>query len=182
MLELSMHILDIVENSTRAGATLVLIAIEEDLGRDRIRIEITDNGSGMDEATCAKATDPFYTTKSVRRVGLGLPLFRQATQMTNGSFSIVCGTSGGTTVSAEFQRRHVDRQPLGDMASTLETLIAGNPRVDLVYTHVKDGSSYVLDTREIRRELDDVPLNHPEVLRMIRENVRAGLREIEADR
>lgn len=177
-----MHILDIVENSTRAGATLVLIAIEEDPEKDRFRVEITDNGPGMDEETRRKALDPFFTTKTVRRVGLGLPLFRQATRMTNGSFSITRGTTGGTTVSAEFQRSHIDRQPLGDMASTLETLIAGNPDVDLVYTHGKEGESYTLDTRQIREELGGVPLNHPEVLRAIRDSVREGLREIKADR
>ncbi|HNT56709.1 MAG TPA: ATP-binding protein [Syntrophales bacterium] len=181
MLELSMHILDIVENSIRAGATLVSITIEEDLEGDRFRIEITDDGSGMDAETCRKAVDPFYTTKTVRRVGLGLPLFRQAAEMTNGSFSIRCGSSGGTTVSAEFQRSHIDRQPLGDMASTLKALLAGNPAMDLVYTHGRAGASYRLDTREIRGALDGIPMDHPEVLRLIGENVRDGLREIKAN-
>jgi hypothetical protein len=181
MLELSLHILDIVENSTRAGAGLVGISIEEDRAADRFRIEITDDGPGMDEETRKKAVDPFYTTRTVRRVGLGLPLFRQAAQAANGSFSIRCGARGGTTVSAEFQWSHIDRQPLGDMASTLGTLIAGNPGVEFVYTHCRDGAVYTIDTRDVRKEIGDVPLDHPEVLRIIGEDIREGLRNINAD-
>lgn len=181
MLELSLHILDIVENSTRAGAGLVRISIDEDLAADRFWIEITDNGPGMDEETRKKAVDPFYTTRTVRRVGLGLPLFRQAAQAANGSFSIRCGAGGGTTVSAEFQWSHIDRQPLGDMASTLGTLIAGNPGIDFVYTHRKNGATYTIDTRDLRKEIGDVPLDHPEVLRIIGEDIREGLRNINAD-
>lgn len=181
MLELSLHILDIVENSTRAGAGLVGISIEEDRAADRFRIEITDDGPGMDEETRKKAVDPFYTTRTVRRVGLGLPLFRQAAQAANGSFSIRCGDRGGTTVSAEFQWSHIDRQPLGDMASTLGTLIAGNPGVEFVYTHCRDGAVYTIDTRDVRKEIGDVPLDHPEVLRIIGEDIREGLRNINAD-
>ncbi len=181
MLELSLHILDIVENSTRAGAGLVGISVEEDRAADRFRIEISDDGPGMDEETRAKAVDPFYTTRTVRRVGLGLPLFRQAAQAANGSFSIRSGARGGTTVSAEFQWSHIDRQPLGDMASTLGTLIAGNPGVDFVYTHLRDGAAYTIDTRDIRKEIGDVPLDHPDVLRIIGDDIREGLRNINAD-
>jgi hypothetical protein len=182
MLELSMNILDIVENSTRAGATLVRIGITEDRDRDLLRIEITDNGEGMDEGIIGKILDPFYTSKTVRRVGLGLPMLSQAAQLTGGRCAIESKKGKGTTVTADFGYRHIDRQPLGDMATTMTAMIAGSPGVDFVYTHARGGGSYTLDTREVKSELEDVPIDHPAVLQFIKENIRDGLKEIGAGR
>ncbi len=178
MLELALHILDIAENSVRAGADLIDIIIYEDTRKDKFSIEILDNGRGMDKDTLKKALDPFYTTKKVRNVGLGLPMLFQAARMTGGNFDIDSKEGGGTKVITEFTRSHIDRQPLGDIASTLIALIAGNPEVDFVYTHDKDSKEYVLDTRDIRKALEDIPINNVEVLKFIRENIKEGMEEI----
>ncbi|MBW2649117.1 MAG: ATP-binding protein, partial [Deltaproteobacteria bacterium] len=127
-----------------------------------------------------KALDPFYTSKDVRRVGLGFPMLSHAAKITGGRFTIKSEREKGTVVTANFRYSHIDRQPLGDMPGTMATMIAGNPRVDFVYTHLSDGKNYTLDTREIKNELEDVPIEHPKVIQFIRENIRDGLKEIGA--
>ncbi len=169
MQELSMNILDIVENSTRAGASLIKISVTDDRENDILRIEIADDGEGMEPDVTEKALDPFYTSKDVRRIGLGLPMLSHAAKITAGSFTIESEKGKGTEVRADFKHSHIDRQPLGDMPTTMTTMIAGNPLVDFVYTHLSDGESYTLDTREIKNELEDVPIDHPEVIQFIKE-------------
>lgn len=181
MLELSLHILDIVENSTRAEAKTVYITIIEDTTRDILSLEIRDNGSGMSEDVLKKAMDPFFTTKTVRNIGLGLPMLAQAAEITKGKFIIESKGGEGTRVTAEFKLSHIDRQPLGDIASTLVTLIAGNTDVDFIYRHKHNDQEYILDTRDVKREIDDVPINHVEVLSFIREHIQGGLKEIGAE-
>ena len=181
MLELSLHILDVVENSTRAGAKAVYITIIEDTSRDILSLEIRDDGSGMSEDVLKKALDPFFTTKTVRNIGLGLPMLAQAAERTEGKFIIESKGGEGTRVVAEFKLSHIDRQPLGDIASTLVTLIAGNTDVDFIYRHQRNDREYILDTRDVKREIDDVPINHVEVLNFIREHIEDGLKEIEAE-
>jgi len=182
MLELSMNILDIVENSTRAGASLIQIGVTEDRENDILRIEIADDGEGMKPDVVKRVLDPFYTSKTVRRVGLGLPLLSHASQITGGSLAIESKKGKGTTVTATFGYHHIDRQPLGDMPTTLTTMIAGNPGVDFIYTHRSDNRDYTLDTREVKNALEDVPIGHPKVIQFIKENIRDGLKEIEAGR
>jgi anti-sigma regulatory factor (Ser/Thr protein kinase) len=181
LLELSLHILDVVENSTRAGAKTVNITIIEDSIRDILSLEILDNGSGMSEDVLKKAMDPFFTTKTVRNVGLGLPMLAQAAERTDGKFIIESKGGEGTRVAVEFKLSHIDRQPLGDIASTLVTLIAGNTDVDFIYRHKHNDREYILDTRDVKSEIDDVPINHVEVLHFIREHVREGMKEIGAE-
>lgn len=178
MLELALHILDIAENSVRAGAKTVYIVITEDRKRDSLEIEIRDDGMGMDEATVQKAMDPFYTSKKVRRVGLGLPMLREAAIRANGSFLIDSKIGAGTRVNVRFQLSHIDRQPLGDLAGAIMALLAGNADVDFVLRHGCAGNVFTLDTREIRREIGDIPLNHMEVLKFIRQHLTEGLNEI----
>ena len=180
MEELSMHILDIAENSTRAGARLIGVTITESKKRDQLTIEIEDDGIGMDEETLNKALDPFYTTKTVRRIGLGLPLISQAARDTGGTFTIESNKGKGTHVAATFGYSHIDRQPLGRMADTMATLIAGCPDIDFLYIHRTDGGSFSIDTREIRETLEAVPINHSEVLHFIRQSIHEGLEDIEA--
>jgi hypothetical protein len=180
MLELALHILDIAENSTRAGAMLIVIAIVEDLVKDVFSFEIRDNGSGMDKETIEKAMDPFYTTKKVRRVGLGLPMLANACTQAGGRFVIESKVGEGTRVHASFGHSHFDRQPLGDIAGVVSMLILGNPDRDFLYTHTINENTYSLDTREIREELGEVPLNHMEVINMIRENIQEGIDELKA--
>ena len=178
MLELALHILDIAENSVRAGAKTVFIDVTEDRMKDRLRIEIRDNGSGMDAATVKRAMDPFYTSKKVRRVGLGLPLLAEAAERAGGNFAIESREGAGTRVAVEFQLSHLDRQPLGDLTGSLTTLIAGNAGVDFVYRHECNGNLFTLDTREIRGEIGDIPINHVEVLKFIRQHLMESLNEI----
>ncbi len=175
MLELALHILDIAENSVRAGAKTVFIDITEDRIKDRLFIGIRDDGAGMDEATLKKAMDPFYTSKKVRKVGLGLPLLAEASERAGGSFTIESCKGMGTRVAAEFQLSHIDRQPLGDLTGAFMALIAGNTGVDFICRHECEGDVFKLDTREIRSEIGDIPMNHVEVLKFIRQHIMEGL-------
>jgi len=178
MIELALHILDIAENSSRANATLIEITLIEDVEKDTLSLEIKDNGSGMDDETIRKAMDPFYTTKKVRRVGLGLPMFKQAALSAGGYFSIESRVGIGTRIYARFQHSHIDRQPIGDIPGTITALIIGNPDIDILYTHKKNSQEYILDTKEVRSALGDIPLNHMEVLNVIKENIIEGIGEL----
>jgi len=169
MEDLSLHILDIVENSTRAGATLVKISIIEDTKKDLLQIFIKDNGSGMDREMVKKVRDPFMTTRTTRRVGLGLSMLEQAAQETGGDLSITSEPGLGTEVKATFHASHIDRKPLGDMGSSMISLIAGNPNVDFIYESDLEGEKTTLDTRMIKEELDGATtINDPAVLKLIR--------------
>ena len=152
MIDLSMHILDIVENSTRAGASLVSIEIAEDTVKNLMSITIADNGKGMTQEETAKALDPFYTTKTVRsHVGLGLPLLRNTAEQCGGSMKIESSPGKGTRVRTEMQLDHIDRPPLGDLVETMRILIAGNPDADFDLAYTVDGEEDRFSTREERR-------------------------------
>ena len=178
MLTLAQHILDIAENSIRAGATLIEISIEEDDQRDLLSIEIHDNGHGMPPETIRKVMDPFYTTKTVRRVGLGLPLLKDAADRAGGCLELKSAENQGTSVRATFVLSHLDRQPLGAIKSILIILIISNSSVDFFYKHRHNDRRFELDTREIRKEIEDVPINHPEIIKYIRGVVTEGLIDI----
>ena len=175
MKELSLNILDIVENSTKAKAELVKIEIYE--SDELLSITITDDGTGMNEETLKSVTDPFYTTRTTRKVGMGIPLFRLAVQQTGGEFSIesthvdVDAKNHGTEVRAIFNKTHIDFTPLGDIISTIITLIQGHPNVDFLFNHTKGERCVSLDTREMRQVLEDIPLDSFEILQWIKENL-----------
>ncbi len=167
MRELSLNILDIAQNSLAAGATLVTLTVKEDKQADLLRLSVEDNGRGMDAQTLAKVRDPFYTTRTTRKVGMGIPLFRMAAEMTGGRLDIASQPGKGTAVTASFGLSHIDRMPLGDMIGTITALIRLNPEVDFVYRHTVDGRSFQMDTRELREQLGDVPLCEPDVMEWI---------------
>ena len=169
MRELSLNVLDIAQNSLSAGASLVEIAVSEDTEKDELVISVRDNGRGMTPEQAARVRDPFYTTRTTRKVGMGIPLFRLAAQMAGGNLEMASAPGRGTCVTATFGLSHIDRMPLGDMRDTMLTLIRLNPSLDFVYTYGRDGDGWRLDTRELRRVLDDVPLDTPEVLEWIKE-------------
>ena len=148
MEDLSLHILDIAENSIAAEAKRIEIRIEEDQDRDLLTVEIKDDGKGMDEQMLRKALDPFFTTRITRRVGLGLPLLAQASRESGGAFEVDSKPNEGTRVKASFQHRHPDRKPIGNMQQTIGTLLVGHPEIDLLFEHTKDGTTYHFDTRE----------------------------------
>jgi hypothetical protein len=177
MRELSLHILDVLQNSLEAGATLVELTIEEDLTADRLIITIRDNGRGMDEAQLARISDPFYTTRKTRHVGLGVPLFKAATERCNGGLTITSQVGKGTTVHATFQHSHIDRAPLGDVTGTLMSFILAG-RCNLRYLHQADGKVFEFDTAAIKVELGDVSLSHPSVRQWLQEFIAAGEAEL----
>lgn len=171
MEELSLHILDIVENSIAAGARAVRIRVREDRLADILAIEIADNGRGMSEAVREQAADPFFTTRTTRRVGLGLPLFEQAARAAGGEFKLESRAGAGTTVTGVFQHRHVDRQPLGDVAGTLLSLAAGHPEVEFSYSHWKDGAEVSFSTEEVAAQLGDTPMQSPQGIAALRRSL-----------
>jgi len=181
MLTLAAHILDIVENSTRAGAKLVEINIDENSFRDLLSISITDDGCGMSREVLQKVQDPFYTTKTVRRIGLGIPLLKEAAERAGGTFQIESSENHGTIITATFGLKHLDRQPMGDMINTIIILIIANSNVDFFYKHRHNDRQFELDTREIRKEIEDIPINHPDIIKYIRGTFEEGLSQIESE-
>ncbi len=176
MQDLSLHVLDIAENSVAAQASKIEIRLVEDKKRDLLSIEVIDNGTGMDEETRKRALDPFFTSKKVRRFGLGLSLLSESAKAAGGHLSIESKPGKGTRIRADFQSSHIDRKPLGDMGQTIITLVIGNPNVDLIYVHKKNGYNYILDTRKIRSQLKNIPLNSLDGIKMLKNELRKDLR------
>ena len=172
MEDLSLHILDIVETSIDAGAKRIQIEICEDLKHDLLSIEIRDDGKGMDEETVKKALNPFFTTKTVRKVGLGLSLFREAARQANGDLVIQSKVGRGTRLKATFQHSHIDRKPLGDMAKTMMTLIIGHPEIGFKYLHRRDDRKYELDTEKFKVKDDLSSLGAVELMNLIKKNLQ----------
>ncbi|MDD3249610.1 MAG: sensor histidine kinase [Smithellaceae bacterium] len=181
MLTLADHILDIAENSVRAGAKLISIFIEEDSPDDLLTLKITDDGHGMAKDVLQKSLNPFYTTKTVRRVGLGLPLLRDAAQRSGGTFQLKSEKNRGTTVKAVFGLHHLDRQPLGAIINTIIILIISNSDIDFFYKHRHNDRQFEMDTRKIRKEIEDIPINHPEIIKYIRGAMEEGLQELKPE-
>jgi anti-sigma regulatory factor (Ser/Thr protein kinase) len=179
--ELSLHVLDALENSLEAGASLVTLIIEEDLIADRLTIVITDNGRGMDAETVKKVLDPFFTTRKTRHVGLGLPLFAAAARRCNGDLTVESEPGKGTKVRATFQHSHIDRAPLGNVQGSLLSFLLTARPVDLHYIHRVNAHQFEFDTADMRAELGDVPLSHPAVREWLSEFIAEGEREITAD-
>ncbi len=175
MLELSLHILDIVNNSIKANATKIEIEVNEQIKDNTLTISIKDNGCGMDEEFLQKVTDPFKTTRTTRKVGMGISLFKAAAEATGGSFKITSEKNVGTFVVACFTYDHIDRQPIGDMPQTILTLVSGNESIDFIYRHIKGDKEYILDTRQIKDILGDISFNNPEVSLWLMDYVKEGI-------
>jgi signal transduction histidine kinase len=152
MEDLSLHILDIAENSIAAAARTIEIMIDEDRDKDLLTIEIKDDGKGMDQKTLKKALDPFFTTRKTRRVGLGLSFLAQAAEESGGKIEVNSIPRAGTTVRATFRISHPDCKPMGDINETMRTLVVAHPEIDFIYEHHKDNSIYRFDTRETCRK------------------------------
>lgn len=178
MKELSLHILDIVQNSVAAKASFIDINIVEDLTTDKFIIEVIDNGHGMDKEYAEKIKDPFTTGRKTRKVGLGVPLLYRACIRCDGDLKIQSERGKGTRVTAWFKHSHIDRAPLGNMIDTILTIIMGNPEIDIVYRHKKDKNEICFDTREIKKALGEVPINEPEVISWIKGFLEEGFSSI----
>jgi hypothetical protein len=180
MNEISLHILDIVQNSITAEASKIEIRIDENIPNNEYVIEIIDNGKGMNEEMLKNVTDPFFTTRTTRNVGVGLSLFKQNAEQTGGSMTIESKSGEGTKVKAIFVYDHIDRLPLGDMAGTMTLLIGANPKIRFIYTHNTSLSEFEFDTKEVLEELGKVPINHPDILKALNEMIKENLEMIEA--
>jgi anti-sigma regulatory factor (Ser/Thr protein kinase) len=178
MEDLSLHILDVAENSVHAGATLIQISIVEKTVQDLLTLTIEDNGRGMPSEFLKKVLDPFCTTRTTRKVGLGLSLLAQSARETGGDLRIQSVPDIGTVVTADFRPSHIDMRPLGNIADTITTLIAGNPQTDFLFRYARDNRTYSLDTREIRAALEEVPLNSADVLSAIRDDLLEALQDL----
>lgn len=176
MRELALNILDITENSVKAGATLVEIDIIA-LG-NVLTIRIKDDGCGMDEEFLAKVTDPFTTTRTTRKVGMGVPLFKMAADQANGTFSITSKKGKGTEVIATFEIDNIDREPLGNIADTMTTLLSDEIPTDYLLKVSVDGNQFDLDTRELKEQLNGIPISEPQVLLFVRDMINENIKEI----
>lgn len=178
MEEIALHILDIVENSISAGATIVKIMIEISKKRDLLRIVVEDDGKGMDEEEVKKALDPFYTSKKNKKVGLGIPMFAQMAENCGGYLKIESEKGKGTKVIAEMRLNHIDRPPLGDLASTIFTTILGHPNIDFLIEIQTDDKRVEVDTRQIKEIVGQEGYLHPEVIRFIKDNIESEIEDI----
>jgi anti-sigma regulatory factor (Ser/Thr protein kinase) len=172
MEDLSLHILDIAENSITAGARTIAITICEDAAGDLLSLELTDDGKGMEAGVAGRAADPFYTTRTTRRVGLGLALLEEAATAAKGTLTIRSAPGAGTTIRATFQLSHINRKPLGDMAETVAALVSAHAGINILYRHQRDGKSFVFDTNEIQRQTGGASLNTTAALSVIREYLK----------
>ena len=177
--EISLNILDVAQNSIRAEASCIEISVEVDRAADTLTVIIKDDGCGMSEEQIAKVEDPFFTTRTTRKIGLGIPFFKMAAESTGGSFEIKSELSVGTTVKAVFGLSHINRMPLGDINSTIHTLITYNTSFDFVYIYKFDGASFTLDTRQMREILGGVPLDEPEISAYIKEYLNENKNEVD---
>jgi len=178
MRELSLHLLDIAENGVSAGAQNITITIVEDLRTDRLKLAVEDDGRGMDAALVEQVTNPFITTRTTRKVGLGIPLLKLAAEMCDGSLTVESTPNVGTTVNVDFQRSHIDRMPLGDVVGTLLALLVGWPQVHWVLRYRVDDEEFVFDDAPIKEELGDLPLSDPEVIGFLRGALREGIADV----
>jgi anti-sigma regulatory factor (Ser/Thr protein kinase) len=178
MRELSLHILDLVENALAAGADRVAVRVAESTAEDRLTIRVSDNGRGMPEEKIQRLEDPFVTTRETRRVGLGLSLLAAAAKRCEGALSVRSEAGRGTTVQADFRRSHIDRAPMGDIAATLGAILLSNPDIDFTYVHRVDENDFSLNTRELKSELEGQALNDPSVVHHLSVAIRRSIREL----
>lgn len=182
MKEISLHILDIVQNSIAAEADLVKIMVEDDLKNDTLTLKIKDNGRGMDKKQQESVLDPFVTSRKTREVGLGLPFLKKAAQNCEGELKLDSTPGQGTEVMARFKHSHIDRAPLGNMTGTITTLITTNPNVDFIYYHIlktnNDLNKFEFNTKDIRKELEDIAINNPQVVEWIESYLKDNLTKL----
>ncbi|HEX7321089.1 MAG TPA: ATP-binding protein [bacterium] len=181
--DLSLHVLDIAENSIRAGATVIEILIDENIKKNLLSIKIKDNGRGIDKNELSKVLDPFYTTKKGKRIGLGLALLAQSAHEAMGKFDIISKPGRGTDVLATFVYDHIDRKPLGDMGETVMALIGTHAdKIDVVYAHKVNDRGFKLGTSNVKSMLDGVPIMNPEVMDFLRHKLQSELKKLGVNR
>ena len=181
MKDISLHILDIAHNSVSAGAKNIIIDIREDIKGGNLNILIQDDGRGMTPDVVQRVTDPYFTSRTSRKVGLGLPLFKQNAQMTGGDLDIESQPGTGTNVKVHFYLNHIDCPPMGDIPGVIILLVSGTTGVEWYYRHMINDKEYVFDTREVKQELEDISLSDPDVIRYLKEMIRENLKEMKSE-
>ena len=175
--ELALHLLDIAENSVAAKAQNITISVNEDSSADKLEMCVIDDGIGMDEATVVRVVDPFYTSRTTRKVGLGLPFLKQAAEACNGSLQIQSTLGKGTQVKVAFQRSNIDRMPLGDLAGTFLSLLIANPDINWDFNYTVDGREFKFESLPVTQALEGISLTEPSVLTYLRELIESGVAE-----
>ena len=180
MREIALHLLDIAENSVAAQSQSIRIEVIENLQSDLLSVSVTDDGRGMDEKTARRVLDPFYTTRTTRKVGLGIPLLKLAAEMSGGGLSLVTEPGKGTKVEATFRHSHIDRMPLGDLSATFLGLLVSYPHIHWSFIYQvtsKDGlsNSFNFDDVELKKVLGDMPMTEPEILKFVRGMLEEGV-------
>jgi anti-sigma regulatory factor (Ser/Thr protein kinase) len=179
MKEIALHIMDLVQNSIRAKASEIEISISESVKNNFLKIDINDNGSGMAPEVVQKVTDPFYTSRTTRKVGLGIPLFKHLVEQCNGRFAIKSKKGKGTQISSSMELNNIDRQPMGDIAGVMVLIISANPIIRFLYIHRTDVGNYNMDTDEIKEALGINGSYEPGILKYLKEMIKENLKEIE---
>ncbi|MDP2857538.1 MAG: ATP-binding protein [Bacillota bacterium] len=177
MVELSLHVLDLIENSVEAGAKTVRVSVRESPDENAIHLSIEDDGKGMDPDLAARVTDPFVTTRTTRKVGLGIPLLKQVAEASGGELRVSSEKGKGTTVVARFCRDHIDRPPLGDMAATIAVALATNPGSRFVYHQEGPGGAFEFDSAAVAEVLGDVPVTDPAVVQWVKQYLRERIEQ-----
>jgi hypothetical protein len=178
--ELALHLLDIAENSVAAGAKTIRIVAEEDLVKDRLRLAVIDDGIGMDAEMASQVTDPFVTTRTTRRVGLGIPLLKEAAEACDGFLKISSAPGKGTRIDVEFRHSHIDRMPLGDLAGTWLTLLVSYPAIHWIFQYKHGTECFEFDDVLYKTELDDLPLTEPTILTFFRKCLQEGVSGVQS--
>ena len=178
MNDLSMHILDIVQNSISAGATLVTLTVDESPAEDLLTIVVGDNGRGMTPEQVSRLSDPFFTSRTTRKVGMGIPLLMDSARQSGGDVRIESEPGKGTEVTAVFGYSNIDRPPLGDVANALMLLVSSNPALDFLFTYRYNGEEYLFDTVDVREILGDDALKDLTIIRNLEEMIKDNMREI----
>lgn len=176
MKELSLHILDLMQNSLSAEATEIVVEIIENAGNDLYSISIRDNGKGMTSDMVGKVTDPYFTTRTTRKVGLGVPLLKEHAERTGGYLTVDSAPGQGTCITASFSMNHVDRQPLGDIGGVIVQTVASNPEVRFRYSHTTGSGTYTFDSQEVIEVLGSTPINNAEVITFLKEMISENLK------
>lgn len=179
MKEISLNILDVANNSITAGASVIEIIVDYELQSNRLKVVIKDNGKGMSEEFLRKVTDPFTTTRTTRKVGLGLPLFKDSAIVTGGEFDIESEVGKGTIVKAVYVNDSIDRMPMGALGETMVLLIGAKESIRYILRYIVDGQEYVFDTDDVRAILGEgIPLDGVEVMKILKEEIDNGILEI----
>lgn len=175
MPDIAMHLLDIVFNSIRAKAKNIMIYLLDSEAKDQIICRVEDDGSGMDETTVKNVQSPFFTTRTTRDVGLGVPLFKEGALQTGGSFKLESALGKGTLIEAVYTRSHLDCPALGDLAETFATLIQADASIEYIIDVVYDNKTFHLDTKEIKEILDGVPIDEPDIILWLKAYIKEGI-------